>query len=215
MTLDSILLAGATAAVLLWATLSTYVLLVSRRRERVRTAAREVIAHLEADAVADVQARVSTTSRLDRLSRDMLLRIAADPATPAVAVDTLAAHLYSRWPSDLLVSDASRHQRPRDAWRRIAALRMLFHMKHQATIGLLETALADQDPSIVEAALSLLGSSDNPAAVDVMIRALKSRRHRAGLVAVYLEGSPVRALERLLPLLQDADPVLRAWAARL
>jgi HEAT repeat protein len=88
-------------------------------------------------------------------------------------------------------------------------------MKHQATIGLLETALADQDPSIVEAALSLLGSSDNPAALDVMIRALKSRRHRAGLVAVYLEGSPVRALERLLPLLQDADPVLRAWAARL
>lgn len=216
MTLDSILLAGATAAALLWATLSAYVLLLSHRRERARTSASEVIAHLEAGGAAGLQARIlSVKPLLDRLSRDMVLHIAADPATPAPAVDALVAHLYSRWPSDLLVSNASRHQRPRDAWRRIAAMRVLFHAKHPATIGLLDTALRESDPSIAEAALSLLGSSDDPAAVDVMIRALKAQRHRAGLVAVCLEGSPVRPVDRLLPLLQEPDPVLRAWAARL
>jgi HEAT repeat protein len=218
MTPDSFLLLGATAAALLWAALSAYVLYVSRRRERARATASEVLALLRDDLSNDTDARsaaMRVRPLLERLSRDMILHTAADTGTPREVFEVLAAYLIERWPLDEVVREATAHRRPRDVWRRIAALKVLFQFNYQDTFDLLDRAVGDADPHVAQAALSLLGSSNDPIAVDIMIRALRNRRQPAARVAVHLERSPQRPFGELRKLLTEIDPVVRSWGARL
>ncbi len=218
MTLDTILLLGATVAALLWAALSMYVLHVSRRRGQARAIVASVLETLRDEELrgTSITVRVGCVrSLLDRVSREMILHTAADAATPGDAFEVLTAYLMERWPSELLLKEAVAHRRLHDVWRRTSALKILFQLGHPKVIELLAAAVDDSDRDVAGVALALLGSSTDPAAVDIMIRALKARRHPASLVAVHLEHSPQRPAHALRPLLNDPDPAVRSWAAML
>src|SRR5262249_14170739 len=56
---------------------------------------------------------------------------------------------------------------------------------------------------------------DEPEAVDVLLEALRHRRHPAARIALYLDQSPQHLSDRLRPLLHDDDAVVRRWSAAL
>lgn len=218
MIFESVLIAGACMAVLLWAALSAYVLHVDRRRRSTRTTLASILETLrqdggEAKSVTDRLSRVRPA--LERVSRDMALHAAADPTTPVDAANVLIAWLVEGEGLARLVSDASAHRRSRDAWRRAAALAVLQRMRYPATLDLLQRALEDADVEVSAAALNLLGASSEPRAVDILVAALHGRRHPASRVAVQLEHSPVRPAETFRELLRSPDPTVRLWAAAL
>ena len=204
--------------VILWVALVGYVVAVQRQRVKARAI---VVAAM--DALHDPQVRTLPLSKrvarirpwLNRASRSLVMHVAADPTTPPHAFEALAAHLQERWTADALIRDASAHRTAREKWRRSVALRILFQLDHPRAIELLERAVAGSDTAIAAVALSLLGQSRDPRAVDVMLHALRVRRHPASRIAVYLDRSPQQISDRLLALLDDHDPTLRFWAATL
>jgi len=82
-------------------------------------------------------------------------------------------------------------------------------------VELLGRAVEDADREVVECALSLLGCSQDPAAVDRLLDALTAAPTYASRIAVYLDQSPVPIGSRLAELLDDQHPVVRQWAATL
>jgi hypothetical protein len=155
------------------------------------------------------------TPMLSGASRALVMRAAGEPDAPATVFGALAAYLKHRWGLEPLLDDASRHRTARDKWRRMAALRILFRLNHPDVVTLLASAAENDNVDIASTALSLLGQSDDPAAIDVMIAALRSGRHPASRIAVHLEHSPQQYADRLRPLLRDNDPTVRLWSATL
>ena len=218
MTLDTTLLLGSTAAALIWAALSTYVLLISRRRRHARGVVSMVLTELRNDVVrgAGVDAGVRHVKPLlDRLSRDMVLHTAADAGTPPDAFHVLSAYLLDRWTEETLLEEASAHRRAKDVWRRTAALRIVFQLGHAQAFDLLARAVDDGDADVAAVALALLGPSSDPRAVDIMIAALQARRHPSSRIAIHLESSPQHPVAKYRELLSHADPVMRFWGATL
>lgn len=218
MNLETILLSGATAAALLWAAVSGYVLIVNHRRNRARAVVSRVLDTLRADDLrsAGTEARIARVGPLlDHVSRDMVLYTAADVATPHDAFEVLTAYLLERSSADLLLSEAAAHRRPRDVWRRTAALRVLFQLDHPRALELLEAAVEDPNGDVAGIAMSLLGTSRDPGAVEILIRALKTHRHPPSRVAIHLENSPQRPVDQYRALLGDDDPIVRFWGATL
>ena len=217
MPLEPLLLAGAVFAVLLWATMSLYVLYVTRRRISARTHLSRVLQPLTAESFQSgrIVPVNELTPQLDALSRDMLLHVAADAHTPLHVFQVLCAYIEERWVPERLLQEATAHARSRDLWRRIAALRILFRAKHPSAIALLERALEEADADVASAALSMLGTSTDPAAVDIMIRGLQAGRLPSARIAIHLESSPQRPIEALRRLLHDPEPRVRACAANL
>jgi HEAT repeat protein len=64
-------------------------------------------------------------------------------------------------------------------------------------------------------ALSLLGASRDPRAIDLLFGALRSQLHPASRVAMYLDRSPQPLDNRLKALVTDPEPVMRLWSATL
>ena len=64
-------------------------------------------------------------------------------------------------------------------------------------------------------ALSLLGDLNDVRAGELLIGALTRKQHPASRVAIHIDRSPLHLADRLRPLLRDADPDLRFWAAVL
>ena len=178
----------------------------------------QVLATLRTDDLraAGIDARVRQVKPLlDRLSRDMVLHTAADAGTPPDAFHVLTAYLLDRWTPDVLLEEASTHRRAKDVWRRTAALRIVFRLGHAQAFDLLERAVNDGDGDVAGVALTLLGTSSDPRAVDIMMAALHARRHPASRVAVHLESSPQNPVTKYRELLGHADPVMRFWGATL
>jgi HEAT repeat protein len=232
MALFDIFLIGATIVVaLMWVALSAYVLAVQRRRAAARVTVRSAMDALGVDDVA----RLPLSERVDRLrpilagsTRELIMHAAADRDTPANAVEVLAACLLDRWGVESLERDAASHTGARSKWRRMAALRILFRLQEprfaagwsatrkSGSLGLLGQAVDGADTDVATVALTLLGSSDNPEAADILFTALKRRGgHPASRVAVHLDRSPLHLADRLRPMLRDDDPVVRLWAAAL
>ena len=218
MTFDTFLIAAALALLVVWAMLSAYVLLVQRRRERARATISTAVAALGSPEVAalPLATRVERLGTLlHRASRELIMHAAADAETPRAAADAFAAYLVDRWGSERLERDAGPHRTRRDKWRRIKALQILAHRGHERSIELLARAVEGEDGDVAAAALSLLGTSRKPEAADILFEALKRRTHPASRVAAQLDRSPHDLAPRLTPLLRNADPVVRLWAATL
>ncbi len=218
MMLEPILLTGAVFAVLLWAALTAYVLHIDRRRTAARSVVSTLLSALQADDVrsAPVADRVRRVAPLlERVSRDMLLHTAADAGTPPDAVDAVTTYLVERWGIHTLVREASFHRTSRDVWRRTASLKILFLLEHPEVFNLLARAVEGHEADVASVALTLLGTSSDPRATDVLISALRQQRHPASRVAVHLEHSPLRPVDVYRALLKDADPVIRFWGATL
>jgi HEAT repeat protein len=215
---DAVLIAAAVAAVAGWAALSLYARAIQRKRARSQTTVTDAVTALRA---ADV-VHLSLAERVERLrpllhgaSRELIMFAAARDDVPRAAADVFCAYLGERWSVHALESDAASHRTGRDKWRRITALRILFRMNHPRQMELLAAAVADRDKDVASVALSLLGDSDHLDAVDILIQALRARRQPAARIALYLDQSPQHLAARLRPLLDDADAVVRRWAATL
>jgi HEAT repeat protein len=213
---DSVLFAGASAAVLAWAGLSAYILLVQRKRHATRDTLNAAHAALERLRDATLEARVDALDPLFRLaSRELLMRCAADRDLSADAFESLVALLDRRWTLESLLDDAVFHVTRRERWRRVTALRILARLDHPRAIEFLGMAIQDADRDVVECALALLGRSTHPAAVGCLLDALATAPAYAARIAVYLDQSPQPIGEQLADLLSHDRPSVRQWAATL
>jgi HEAT repeat protein len=218
MMFEALLLSGAVFAVLVWGALAFYVARIDARRRAARGIASSVIGELMLDelAGAPVDARLARVRPLlERVSRDMVLHTAADPATPRAAASVLTRYLLDRWGEYILVRDATSHRLSRDVWRRTASLTVLFNQGHPRIYDLLSRAVAGADADVAAVAFALLGTSSDPRAVEILIGALKEQRHPASRIAVHLEHARHCPPEVYRPLLADSDATVRFWGATL
>lgn len=217
-TLQTLFLAAASVAVLAWIALSLHVLYVQRQRvdtERVLSAIVQALG-------GGQDTRLPLSARLDRVrplmpgaSRELIMRAAADRRTAESVFEVLLALFEERWTLDSLVADATQHGSDREKWRRTAALRILFRLKHPDALSLLARAGSEPDAEVASVAFALLGGSNDSKAMDILFDALRGRRHPASRIAAYIEHSPQGIADRLKGLLEDADPTLRLWGATL
>ena len=216
--LDLILLGGSIGAAVAWLLLSAHVLAVQRRRASARATLANASEVLRRDSVrrlplADRLAAVRPV--IGGASRDLVMRGAADGDAAVDVADPLAAYIVERWGIDALERDATAHQTERGKWRRMAALRILNRLGRPGQIELLEGAIGQADGDVASVALSLLGDLNDVRAGELLIGALIRRRHLASRVAIQIDRSPLHLANHLRPLLRDADPDLRFWAAVL
>src|SRR5262245_49194626 len=218
MTLQAFLATTLILAVSSWLGVSVHVVFVQRRRARahaVATAAVQAVQQANIRALP-IEGRVAClTPMLRRASRALVMRAAAEDGLSNEAFDALSAYLVQRWDRKRLVDDGGNHRTVRDKWRRMAALRILFRLDDSATMTLLKRAAADADSEVASTALTLLGQSRDPEAIEVLLEALRRQRQPASRIAIHLEQSPQNYVERLRPLLRDPDPVMRLWSATL
>lgn len=205
-------------AVGVWVALSVHLLMIQRRRIATRRLVSDAIALLERDDVR----RLSLADRIERLrpiaagaSRELIMHATADRDTPDAAFRALLGFLTDRWGLDTLLRDAAAHASLRDKWRRLTALRILFRSNHTAILDLLARAVDEPDLDVADVALSLLGSSSEPRAMDILFDALRSQRHSASRIAMHIERSAQPIAGRLKASLADRDPVVRLWCATL
>ena len=218
MNIEPVLHTGAVLAVLLWSSLAAYVIHIDRRRTAARGIVADVLGILAREEIrsAQVSERVSRVAPLlEQVSRDMVLHTAADGGTPDDAVEVLTTYLVERWGIYTIVREASFHRKSRDIWRRTASLKVLFHLDHPQIIEVLGRALDSPSAEVASVALTLLGRSASPRASEILIDALKSKKHPPSRIAVHLERSPARPADRYRELLSDVDPVMRLWGATL
>ena len=216
--LHSTLVVTSVAAVALWAALAVYTRAVQRRRSAARIALAAALAAFDRTKVdgSPLAERVNRIRPLlGRASRDAIMRAVTDPATPREASEVLAAYLVERWGLEALERDAASHRTAHGKWRRMTALRIVFHLNHAQGVQFLERALDEPDTDVASVALALLGDSEDPAAAELLVGALKTRRQPRSLIAVHVDRSPQHLVARLRPLLTDADPAVRRWGATL
>ncbi len=216
--LHTLLTVSAIGAVALWAALFVYVVLVQRRRDQARATMSTAIATL---AGADVR-RLPLPERIDQIRalvasvpRSVVMRAVSDARTSPGVSEVLAASLVERWGIEALERDAASHQTTRGKWRRMTALRILFHADPARGLRLLARALEESDADVASVALALLGESGDPAAAELLIAALRVRLHPRTRIAVHVDRSPQHLAASLRPLLTDADPLVRRWSATL
>jgi HEAT repeat protein len=188
------------------------------RYERRRGLLRRVAAVLESSVARGMRLddRLALVQPLlARVPRRIVARLAADAATPPWAFELFSNYLIGRWGADDLVHDASGHRGDRQKRRRIAALRILCQGRHAGTLTLLEKALAERDPDLVGVAVTLLGSSTDRRAAELLVSALGAPRYPASRVATSLDQFPIPIVDLLVPLLRDERPIVRFWGATL
>lgn len=214
--LDSVLFVAVVLAIVAWASLSAYILRVERRRERTRVMLASTRATLESMRDLPLDQRLAgIRPLLTGGTRELIMHAAAERDLPDQAFETLVTFVAERWSLDSLVRDAGAHASSRDKWRRTAALRILARQGHRQTLALLGPATEDPDVDVATTALSLLGRSHDPQAIDLLIGALASPRLSPSRVAVYIDQSPQHLGARLTALLDHQEPVVRQWAAML
>jgi len=216
--LQLVFAAAALLALGVWAALSLHLLAIQRRRIATRQLIADAIALLEQSHVR----KLSLAERIDRLrpiaagaSRELIMHATADRETPDPAFRALLGYLTDRWGLDTLLRDGSAHTSTRDRWRRITALRILYRSNHTAILDLLARAVDQTDVEVADAALTLLGSSHESRAMDILFDALRAQRHPASRIAMHIEQSPQLIGARLRANLGDRDPVIRLWCATL
>ena len=213
---DSILFVAAALAILAWAALSGYILLVQRRRDVTRGTLESARLALHRLGGATLETRRRALDLLFRhSSRELLMRCAAERELSPDAFLALVSLLEERWTLDSLIDDAMFHETRREKWRRVTALRILARLEHPRAVELLGRAVEDADREVVECALALLGRSEDPAAVERLLDAFAAAPAYAARIAVYLDQSPHPIGNQLAELLNDERAVVRQWAATL
>src|SRR4029079_12064454 len=122
-------------------------------------------------------------------SRELIMHAIANREIPDAAFRALLGYLTERCGLDALLRDAGAHATARDKWRRVTALRILFRSNHTAILDLLARAVDEPDTDVADVALSLLGASHEPRAMDILFDALRAQRHPASRVAMHIEQS--------------------------
>jgi HEAT repeat protein len=216
MWLDFTLVVGMVLAATAWLAMSAYVVAVQRRRDGTRdTLARTLTALVPMTAAAPAERLAAARELLKGASRELVMHAAAERDVASHVFEALVGLLDERWSLDRLTSDASAHATSRDKWRRMTSLRILARLQHPQALDLLARAVADSDVDVATCGLSLLGESSDPRAMDLLLEALTSPKLSASRVAVYIDQSPQDVGDRLVSLLDHAEPTVRQWAATL
>lgn len=156
----------------------------------------------------------SPEAALAGLPRRTLAGIAADASTsPPLARVAARRLLESR--SERVIRRAQAHRNEAQKWRRIASLRILSVAGWSDATSLLRSALADADPDVAGAAVSILGLGGTRAHAELLIDALRRNVFARSRIAAQLDTFSVPILDVLLPLLDDLDPAVRQWGATL
>lgn len=147
------------------------------------------------------------------LPRRTLAGIASDAHTDRhqakIAARTL---LERRWTK--LLHRATSHRGETEKWTRIATLRIFSVADWHVTRALLTRSLAEPDPDVVAATISLLGERGEAWATRLLVQALIDGAHSRSRIAMHLEGR--EELESLiLPLVDHEEEQVRYWAATL
>lgn len=200
------------AVFLIWLGVSLFVLMTRTiydvRLGFVRTARRLIERRFEASAEDADQ--LGWTLR--RLPRRTIERVAADTGTTPRLAEAFAAHAAERSYPRLLAAAAG-HTSEVSKWRRISALRILARARHDASLQLLATAVADEDQDVVNAVVVTLGEVADERAASLLVDAL--RRGGGSRVAAQLDEFTLDVGHLLVPLLRDWDPSARYWAVKL
>jgi HEAT repeat protein len=209
---SSVAVAGA------WALLALHAVTIQRRRESAAAARSAVLGEMQSEPLRHLAADerlARVRPRLEAMSRELIMELAADRSIPDAATEVLVQHLMCDRGAERLVSDASTHRTPREKWRRMAALQILAHREHPSTIGLLAAAVESGDAEVTALAFFLLGRCRDARAADVLLDGLRRRPDLAPRIAPHLDRSPHSIAHRLKDLLADANPELRLWGATL
>lgn len=103
----------------------------------------------------------------------------------------------------------------RHTWPRIHALFALAEAAPEDAYDALEVAITDEDVDVALAAATILHRLGDERAAAILAGALRTGEVPASRIAVHLEQFPIAVPGLLLPLLADADPAARYWAASL
>ena len=170
----------------------------------------------KAGQTASAEERARLIERgLERLPRRTLERIAADTASPGWMAEAFAIYLVNRWGVQRWAKYARAHRREVGKWRRVAALRVLSHVRYQGLLPLLKRGLVDPDQDVVGAAIVILGGLGTREAAELLVGALPRQLHPLSRIATQLDQFQLPIVDQLLPLLKDSAPSVRFWAATL
>ncbi len=151
---------------------------------------------------------------LSRLSRRAVYRMLASTVLPLAVTEICAAYAIERWGLPQIILDASGEHRLRK-WRRISALFALGHLRDASAHELLERAIFDPDADVAGAAAVILHRLGDERAASILVSALRSGPRPASRIATHLDQFPIPIDVMLRPLVGDAKPQTRQWAASL
>lgn len=202
----------------LWVVLSLYVvlnrLIYDVRRRTLRQAQAEL-----GDPALSGRPPFERSRRVEgilaRLSKRAVHRVVADVSLPGFLSETFAAYAVTKWGIDRVLRHASRPTGRFLKWRRLAALSVLAQLRHRRVHDLLAAAARERDPDVAGASVVLLGRLRDRRAASILIDLLREQNVSASRVATQLENFPQETAALLMPLLGDALPHVRTWAAYL
>lgn len=206
------------STVILWLGLSIYVVLNRVLYDLRRRALRRAQAEL-ADPSLSGRPPFERSRRVEgilaRLPRRAIDRVVADVSLPGFLSETFAAYSVARWGIDRVLRQASTPTGRFLKWRRLAALSVLAQLRHARVHDLLDAAVREPDPDVAGASVVLLGRLRDRRAASILIDLLRRRKPSASRIATQLESFPQETAAQLVPLLRDALPHARYWAACL
>jgi HEAT repeat protein len=97
----------------------------------------------------------------------------------------------------------------------VSALQRLEQARHPSVPRLLRRVLHDPDPTIASAAIRTLGHVGDEWAIELLVDALRRGDGSRSRIAAELERLRPAPGPRLIPLLRDANPMVRFWGATL
>jgi HEAT repeat protein len=156
---------------------------------------------------------------LQELLRDIprrtIERVASSSFTPDWMAESFAVYLVDRWGIEVFVHRAQPRKGWVPKWRRIAALRILFHVGYEDILVLLENALRSGDRDLAGAAVVISAKIENSKAAQLLIDALVGGHYPASRIATHLDHFPIPISGLLRPLLRSPEAVVRFWGVTL
>lgn len=214
---ERLVFAGFGVMFALWAILSALVvvnrILHDRRQRRLVDIAR-ALTDPSVEALPPLERSPAVRRILDRMSRRAVYRMVASSDYPMWLTEIFAAYSLEYLGLPRMVRDASSSSW-RSKWRRISALFALGHMRAPGVHKLLESAVLGPDAEVAGAAATILHRLGDRAAAGILVSVLRYPTGRSSRIATYLDQYPMPIHDLLLPLLQDARPQARYWAASL
>jgi HEAT repeat protein len=163
-------------------------------------------------------ARAGSEVEVDRILRRLtvgtLLRAAANTSTRPPVARVFSRHLLRRAEPQIRALLAPRqHERAR--WQRIAALRVAALGGVPDAVTLLQAAASSPDEEVASAGIRILGELATPQAQSVLVETLRVGNFSRSRVAAQLDRLAPLSVHTLSPLLEDPDPNVRYWGAKL
>ena len=156
------------------------------------------------------------TERRPRARRVALYRLVLDRALPEAVRQSAAEYLLDTWGQQCVLRDAAGRGALAGRWRRVGAWQVLHRTTAVELHDLLADALNGRDRVLQQAAVAMLGRLCDRRAAELLVNALRSKRHSPEWLVMQLHRFDTQTSAGvLLPLLETPDANLRFWAISL